>query len=571
MVHTSRMTNVIMALTLLWAASQSKPLSAASLNLPDVPLVVSTTVSPNIMLLLDNSGSMSNIVPDTPYNANTTYPPPTCTGSNALNNGIAYTDTEPNVDILVSSGGTPSFLYNGSIFSWGTSTGQKCFIPTRTYNARLVADLGVSPAQPGSYLDATYTGNYLNWYFGSSPTKWGIGARRKPGTLQRIEIARTAAKQLVDSLINVRIGLATYDSSNGANIIVGVNDLDGVQKTLLKTAIDTLIPSGSTPLAESLQDIGRYFVQGFNNTLTLHPDNATQLTTKSAETVFDHTPLYGTSVLQQSPIQHFCQKNFAVLLTDGRPQSVLPGTSGRCLRNTNNPCGLLDYIGACPNGNDGITCGPYGRKIGQTYESAGTDYLDDVASALYDMDLRPDLNDFDGHAVKNNIITYTIGFADDQAIHDPLLQSTATKGGGLFLIAQNATQLATAFQTAVIDIQHRVSSTASVALNSGSQNANSRVYQARFNSGNWSGELLSFPINADGETLTEEWNAGTVVTSQNYDTGRQILTFNPNTQAGIAFRWNQLSSSQQTLLNTTPSGSTDTQGQARLDYLRGSM
>jgi len=31
------------------------------------------------------------------------------------------------------------------------------------------------------------------------------------------------------------------------------------------------------------------------------------------------------------------------------------------------------------------------------------------------------LNDFDGHAVKNNIITYTIGFADDQAIHDPLL------------------------------------------------------------------------------------------------------------------------------------------------------
>jgi len=66
MVHTSRMTNVLMALTLLWAASQSKPLSAAPLTLPDVPLVVSTTVSPNIILLLDNSGSMSNIVPDTP-------------------------------------------------------------------------------------------------------------------------------------------------------------------------------------------------------------------------------------------------------------------------------------------------------------------------------------------------------------------------------------------------------------------------------------------------------------------------------------------------------------------------
>src|SRR5689334_6445825 len=135
MVHTSRMTNVLIAITLLWAASQSKPLAAAQLTLPDVPLVVSTTVSPNIILLLDDSGSMTNIVPDTPYNANTTYF--TCTGSIALNNGVAYTDTEPTVDLLVSLTGTPSFQYNGTTYNWGTSTGQKCFVPTRTYNARL--------------------------------------------------------------------------------------------------------------------------------------------------------------------------------------------------------------------------------------------------------------------------------------------------------------------------------------------------------------------------------------------------------------------------------------------------
>ena len=73
MVHTFRMTNVIVAVALLWATSQSKPLSAAPLTLPDVPLVVATSVSPNIVLLIDNSGSMSNIVPDTPYDANTIY------------------------------------------------------------------------------------------------------------------------------------------------------------------------------------------------------------------------------------------------------------------------------------------------------------------------------------------------------------------------------------------------------------------------------------------------------------------------------------------------------------------
>jgi hypothetical protein len=130
---------------------------------------------------------------------------------------------------------------------------------------------------------------------------------------------------------------------------------------------------------------------------------------------------------------------------------------------------LQDYAGECPHGNDGVTCLDFGKKLPpRQYESLGSDYLDDVAMALFDTDLRPDLNDLDGKPVKNNIITYTIGFADDQAIHDPLLQSTATKGGGLFLTAQNAAQLNTAFQSAVTDIERKTSSTASV-LNSGSE------------------------------------------------------------------------------------------------------
>jgi len=97
--------------------------------------------------------------------------------------------------------------YNGTTYSWGTSTGQKCSSPHGNIMPDSFADTGAAPAQPGNYLSAAYTGNYLNWYFGTSPTSWGAGARRKPGTLERIEIARTAAKQLVDSLINVRMDL----------------------------------------------------------------------------------------------------------------------------------------------------------------------------------------------------------------------------------------------------------------------------------------------------------------------------------------------------------------------------
>ena len=132
------------------------------------------------------------------------------------------------------------------------------------------------------------------------------------------------------------------------------------------------------------------------------------------------------------------------------------------------------------------------------------------------------------------------------------------------------TDLVNALNAAIKSIAERTSSAASVALNSGSHNANSRVYQARFNSGDWSGQLLSFPIDVHGDVSTPEWDAGAVLSSQNYDTGRNIMTYNPTTLSGVPFRWDQLSTAQQALLNTSPTGTTDTQGAARLDYLRGS-
>jgi hypothetical protein len=102
----------------------------------------------------------------------------------------------------------------------------------------------------------------------------------------------------------------------------------------------------------------------------LHPDAATP-TLIDDDTVFDHSPNYASGVSTASPIQYFCQKNLAVLLTDGRPQNDQAIGS-----NT----GLRDYDGDCPNGNDGVTCDNYDMKVGQGYESAGSDYLVFTAS-----------------------------------------------------------------------------------------------------------------------------------------------------------------------------------------------
>jgi type IV pilus assembly protein PilY1 len=56
-----------------WLALAAGHASAAQLNLPTNPLFVSNEVAPNIMLMIDSSGSMTNVVADFPYDPNTTY------------------------------------------------------------------------------------------------------------------------------------------------------------------------------------------------------------------------------------------------------------------------------------------------------------------------------------------------------------------------------------------------------------------------------------------------------------------------------------------------------------------
>ncbi len=540
------------------------PAQAAPLNIANNPLFLDGSVAPNILFLIDNSGSMSNIVPDTPFDPNVTYfnCPPTET--------LAPTQR---VDVHVTAGGTPWFDWNGTDYDWGTAAGTgltgraiRCFDPAASYQAALYADSGGSGSDKtygGGYLAAQYTGNYLNWYFGDglATNAWGTNARKKPSQERRMEIAQTAAKGLVSTLVNVRSGLASYNGGNGAVINEVVEDLNGAKKTAMFNAIDALSPSGSTPLAESLTDIGRYFVQGFNAPLTLHPGQVNQ-TTANAYDVFDRSDARHASVTaNNSPIQYFCQKNFAVLLTDGRPQSDQGVDSNTHLRDYDGDC-----VGASP------ACLTYDRKPAQVYESAGSDHLDDVALALFEVDLRPDLNDFQGAPVLNNVITYTVGFADDQVINDPLMQDTANNGNGLFLAASNAVQLQQEFANIATDIFGRVSSAASVALNTGSLSANSKLYQALFDSSNWSGEIKAFPIVQIGLSpgsigTTPDWQASVQLDAQSPNTGRNILTTQPSSGNGVSFRWNSLDPAEQALLQA---GGPVSEGQARLDYVRGS-
>jgi type IV pilus assembly protein PilY1 len=138
-----------------------------------------------------------------------------------------------------------------------------------------------------------------------------------------------------------------------------------------------------------------------------------------------------------------------------------------------------------------------------------------------------------------------------------------------------------------------VSSASSVATNSTSLTTGSRVYQARFNSNQWSGQLLSFTIQSSGVIdPVPNFDAGQLLPQSN---ARIITTYSPrsgapgvsNLPAGVPFRWGTITPEQQTELrkdggsqvvdslaggacasDNLPAGCTD-RGPLRLEWLRG--
>jgi len=487
------------------ASSILPTVMAAELNLPTDPLITSSSVEPNLMILIDTSGSMSNIVPDIPYDEEVDYY--NCTSNELSNNR--------QIDIRIKSNGNVYFKTNQNYdFGQGSNLGtndynQKCFDDDTIYTARLLGDSGGSPS---SYLASEYTGNYLNWYFSNSThtasDNFGTNADRKPGTQTRMEIAKASAATMVDDLVGMRVGLATYNGSSGAKIQKNIKSIEtSTDITTLKNAINTITNGGSTPLGESLADLGRYFAQRANGVvseqLTLHPDNiGINKTEKNVDmsSFFSHAPS-NSSPPTTDVITNWCQESFIVAMTDGIP------TSDTSVSND-----LKNYFD-------------------------GGDIVDDVTRAMYEIDLRPDLTEGSlGTPWKNNVITHMVGFADTQVTNNPLIRSAATEGGGEYLTANNSAELVTAFRNVIDSIIDKVAAGSGITFNTSQLTAGSSIYAASFDSGEWSGSLKSYALSGTGEiSSTASWDAATKLDNlADYNT-RNIFSFNDSTKQGIVF------------------------------------
>lgn len=504
---------------------------AYAFNPAQVPLLSAPAVTPNVMLQVDNSGSMDTIITATGYNP-------------SVNNGPIYTPVYSCFLIFCGysqgnqvSNGTADYVFVGNLSRNGCS-GTNAYAFYRNSNAIICITL----ADPAGSGNTRYPINYLSWLV--SEVNAGRSVSGIP-TQSRLTTAISVAQNLVQNNRALRIGLAAYnppipggDLGPGGSIKQLVADLSPVaanayqaavsQQTAdtnynnLRNAIANLKAEANTPLAETYYQVTRYF-RG------LSP-----------------YPAYnGSPATYTSPIQYRCQKNYGVVITDGLP------TYDRTFPN-NDPD---DPNGWLPNWDRIANDGPGGDDEGDTL------YLDDIAKFAYDIDMRRDSRtpggdltgkswDTAGFSVQN-MSTYTVGFTtNDQMLIDA---ADSTHGRGRYFQANDSAALNTALSLTLGDIYAKAGSGGGGAASTSTLQTGTRFYETRYDPADWHGTIRAYQVNATtGTPGAILWTTDSTITS---GASTVFESWNTATPARIALDFNNFSPDQQSAINATlPSG-----------------
>lgn len=318
-------------------------------------------------------------------------------------------------------------------------------------------------------------------------------------------------------LASVQVSRTWFSNSSPGRgyLHIPVAELDGLQaaKINTKVGVSQFTTNGPTNPALPLQNAG------------LTPIEGTLLTAKDYFEGNLSAPSQGGP---QSAPPESCGKNFIALMTDGLPSTDKNGAT------------ISDPAAA----------------------------LQDASAAAASL-----LNSQIG-VTQQGVETYVIGFALPYGVDPATLNDIATAGGtGNAYLANDSTTLQAAFDSIFIDILAQTGASSSTATNSTSLTQNSIIYQARFNSGDWSGQLLAKAIDSNGVISTSsQWDAGAVINNQ-LPASRQIITFSRDNRDGMPFQWSDISgqsdTTQKDYLNKDSSATVDNLGSDRVSFLRG--
>ncbi|PMX02188.1 pilus assembly protein [Pseudomonas sp. FW215-R2] len=482
----------------------------------DSPLLSAAAVPPNVMLLIDDSGSMNSIIYAAGFDPAVTRTP--ARQCNAVL-GLCLSSTAIT--------GDPVFL--SSLPTSGCSGGAYAF-----YNNSLTP-LCLKLPDPVGGGNTRYYGDYIAYVVGlainNGTRDFTTGAIPND---YRINVARNVSTALVTSNRNLRIGLSTFNPAtsnnpgNGGYIARSISDLSPVSGSVTQGQADTnynaLISSinglsavANTPLAETYYEITRYM--------------------RGMAPYYNSTPNTYTS-----PIQYRCQKNYGVVITDGLP------TYDRTFPN-NDPLGgsrLPNWDGVNNDGNN-----LNGDNEGDTL------YLDDIAKFAFDIDMRSTGVDAAGKSwssadfPKQNMNTYTVGFTAD----NDMLSDAAAYGQGRYYQATDSAGLNTALSAALSDITSKAGSGGSGVTSGTTLASGSSYFQTSYDPRDWRGTIKSFGFTSAGtvNTSTVLWTTDTAIVP-----GAAAPTYqswNTANNAAVTLAYGSFSATQQTSLSQSlPSG-----------------
>ena len=465
----------------------------------DDTVLFSVAVPPNVMLMVDNSGSMNHAVWHPAFD-------PTATPSCGYYNNDSNYSYSTNYSGLTRCGKTIDLYFDPG---------------TAPYNNRI-------------------TGRYLNWLFSpeSDPYNAEINATNNGtyssclggGTYDRYRRTRiTAAKDVLREVIcqvnaagKVRFGIAQFrvaSDPNGGHVRVPSEDyyesdgvtphvytLDGSSQSHaqhLEDAIEAMDANTWTPLGETLFQVYTYFMsrtsadrpEGKDGT-TKFPEYEYRTTTSSGGGSQSSS---GPPTVPDSPVQWRCQKSFIVIITDGEPTRDDFDTSDPSSTAAGFSVFKSDLIG--DYNADGEDEEPGGFPGCSSCEAAR--YLDDIALFMQTNDFRPDL---DGDQF---IDVYTVGFTTSPFAND-VLEKTAEVGNGEFFFSNNAEELAGAIVEAVSDIIQKSQAFTAATVPAARTASGGKFYTSLFvpsdRTAYWEGHLKSWEITASGEIRDKNGN-----------------------------------------------------------------
>jgi type IV pilus assembly protein PilY1 len=473
----------------------------------DSPLLSAAAVAPNVMLMIDNSGSMNNIIWAPGFDPTVNRAQIAMCNSNLSCIGGQNLDMS-DANIALSSLNRGGCSSNGNWYGF-----YRGFLGLTPICLKLPDPVGNE--------NTRYTANYLAYLLGlanGSSRDFTTGANAIPNDY-RISVAQDVSNNLVSSNRSLRIGLATFNPpagnnpGNGGYIARAISDLSvEANYNALVASINGLSAVANTPLAETYYEVTRYL--------------------RGMAPYYNSTP-----ATYNSPIQYRCQKNYGVVITDGLPTYDRTFPSNDALGGSRLP----NWDGNSTNDGDNLN----GDSEGDTL------YLDDIAKFAFDIDMRATGTDLAGKSwnatdfPKQNMNTYTVGFT----AANQMLSDAANYGQGKYYQATDSTGLNAALSSALSDITSKAGSGGSGVTSGTILGSGTSYFQTSYDPKDWRGTIKAYGFTASGAVNTGSvlWTSDTAIVPG--ATAPTYQSWNNQTNTAVTLAYTNFSPAQQTTLN----------------------